>query len=74
MKKIALTLVAIAALSTAGFANEKRSQDLRDLHPEWFAATSNFVVKTAPMAAEVGVLTAYERMIMQQKFNETSDN
>ncbi len=63
MKKIVLSLAAIATLSTAAFAYD-RSQDLRDLHPEYFASTSNVVVETAPMAAGDGVLTAFGRVTM----------
>ncbi|MGQ0484425.1 MAG: hypothetical protein ACT4SY_03615 [Hyphomicrobiales bacterium] len=60
MKKIVLSLAAIAALSTAAIARDDRS-DLRDLHPEYFASTSTVTVQTAPMAIEPGALTAFER-------------
>jgi hypothetical protein len=60
MKKIVLTLAAIAALSTAALARDGRG-DLRDLHPEYFASASKVVVQTAPLAVEAGTLSAYER-------------
>ena len=69
MKKIAISLAALAALSTAAFARSDRN-DLRDLHPEWFASTSQVVVQTEPMAIETGVLTAYERMKLIRERDE----
>ena len=63
MKKIVLTLAAIAAVSTAAFARDDRA-DLRDLHPEWFTSASKVTIQTAPMAVEAGALTAYERTML----------
>lgn len=72
MKKIALTLAAIAVLSTGAFAANKRTAELRDLQP---VAPASVVSSAAfGVAADTGSLTAYERQIMQQMFNETSDN
>jgi len=69
MKKIAITLAAIAALATAAFARSDRS-DLRDLHPEWFASTSNVMIQTEPLAVEAGVLTASERVKLTRERDE----
>jgi hypothetical protein len=71
MKKIALTLAAIAALSTAGFANEKRTADLRDLQSQDGSAVT--FVNSAGLEV-AGPVTNYERLIGQIMFNETSDN
>jgi hypothetical protein len=74
MKKIALTLAAIAALSTAGFAASKRTAELRDLQP-FYGSTATVVNSAAiNVAGDTGPLTNYERLVMQQMFNETSDN
>lgn len=71
MKKIALALAAIAVLSTGAFAANKRTAELRDLQP-----ASATVVNSAAfgVAADTGSLTAYDRQIMQQQFNEIGDN
>ncbi len=71
MKKIALTLAAIAALSTAGFAASKRTADLRDLQSQDGSAVT-FVNGAGLEVA--GSATNYERLIAQIMFNETSDN
>jgi hypothetical protein len=78
MKKIALTLAAIAALSTAAFANSNRSQDLRDLQsypyvnvPAISAATDSAAFK---VAGNTGAVSNFERLTMQSIWNESSDN
>jgi len=62
MKKIVLSLAAIAALSTAAFA-DRDDIDHNGLNSKWFASTSKVVLETAPLASEDGVLSAYDRMI-----------
>ena len=73
MKKIVLTLAAIAALSTAAYA-DKRTADLRDVQP--FQNSTGPVAGNVALkaAGDIGGLTAYERLIMQQKFNEIGGN
>ena len=72
MKKMALTLVAIAALSTAGFAASKRTADLRDLQSQDGSAVT--FVNSAGLEVPASAGTNYDRLIEQIMFNETSDN
>ena len=73
MKKIALTLAAIAALSTASFASSKRTADLRDLQSHDGSAVT--VVNSAGLEVPAdGAVTNYDRLIEQIMSNETSDN
>ena len=76
MKKFALTLAALAALSSAAFASQ-RGYDLRD-SDTYFGkyATANQdsqsnsdVNAFAASGSETG-LTAYERMLLQSQENE----
>ncbi len=60
MKKIALTLAAIAALSTASFAASKRTADLRDLQSQDGSAMT--VVNSAGFEV-AGPATNYDRLI-----------
>jgi len=62
MKKIVLSLAAIAALSTAALA-DRDDIDHNGFNSAWFASTSKVAVSTAPFASEDGVLSAYDRMI-----------
>ena len=71
MKKIALTLAAIAVLSAPAFANSKRTADLRDLQP---SAPVTVVSNAGFATGSTGAMTAYDRQIMQQQFNEIGDN
>jgi hypothetical protein len=64
MKKIALTLAAIAALSTVALANSKRTEDPRDLKPNNGSAAT--VVDSAAFSAPAGDVhapTAFERVM-----------
>jgi hypothetical protein len=75
MKKIAITLIALAAVSTAAFANSNRSYDLRDT-PDFagaYAGQANVISKSeSAMAIGNGQApTAAERLIRNQEKNLT---
>ena len=67
MKKIAISLLALAALSTASFANGNRSYELRE-SPTYLgkyseqAKDSVSAVNAFAVANDGQVLTAFERM------------
>jgi hypothetical protein len=78
MKKIVLSLAAIAALSTAAFAGSSRSQDLRDLQSYPYVNVP--AISTASDSAafqavgDTGAVSNFERLTMQSIWNESSDN
>lgn len=76
MKKIVLSLAAIAALSTGAFAEQNRSQDLRDLQSYPYAGSTASVVEGAAfqVAGDTGAVSDFERLTMQSIWNESSDN
>jgi hypothetical protein len=67
MKKIAISLIALAAVSTVAFANESRSYDLRD-SDTYFGKYSEQVegnataVNAFAAANDVQALTSFERL------------
>ena len=76
MKKIAISLLALAAVSTVAFAGESRGYDLRD-SPTYFGKYSNQVKNQSTSSnafavakENTGALTAYERMLQISKENE----
>ncbi len=69
MKKIVLTLAAIAALSTAAFARSDR-----DGGRDPFASTSKVTTQTAPLTIETGILSAYERTLLTTQRGEGGGN
>ena len=78
MKKIAISLIALAAVSTVAFAGENRGYDLRD-SDTYFGKYSNQVKgpSTGSNALAVasennGTLTAFERMQKTAQENEVS--
>lgn len=75
MKKIAISLLALAAVSTVAFADQNRG-DLRD-SPTYFGKYSNQVKNKSTSSnafavakENTGALTAYERMLQTSKENE----
>jgi hypothetical protein len=82
MKKIVLTLAALATLSTASFAERTRSYDLRDLEtvnghtsdgtnkPVMLDGSATTASAFAIPGTSGGVLTAYERALMNAYINE----
>jgi predicted outer membrane protein len=72
MKKIVLTLAAIAALSTAAFARSDRDGG-RDPFAS-IAGTSKVVVEAAPLAIKSGHLSAYERTMLTTQRDEGRGN
>ncbi len=72
MKKIVLTLAAIAALSTAAFARSDRDGGRDPLAS--IAGPSEVVVQTAPLAIESGHLSAYERTMLTIQRGEGRGN
>lgn len=76
MKKIALTLAALAALSSAALASQ-RGYDLRD-SDTYFGkyatanqdSQSNVDVNAFSAPRDTSGLTAYERMLLQSQENE----
>lgn len=77
MNKIALSLVALAALSTASFANDSRSYELRE-SPTYFGKYSEQVKHNAPAVNAFAVsndgqaVTAFERMKQISEENTVS--
>ena len=76
MKKFALTLAALAALSSAAFASQ-RGYDLRDSDTyfgKYATATqdgqSSVDANAFAASNETSGLTAYERMLLQSQENE----
>ena len=76
MKKIALTLAAFAALSTAAFAGNNRSQDLRDLQSYPYVASTAISSDSAAfqVAGDTGAVSNFERLTKQSIENESGDN
>jgi hypothetical protein len=75
MKKIALGLFALAALSTAAVANQRTDIDPRD-RQQWSSSTT---VQTEAFAVKENTgsktgLTAYERSRLQAAENESGGN
>jgi predicted Zn-dependent protease len=75
MKKIAITLIALAAVSTAAFANSNRSYDLRDT-PDFvsaYAGQANVISKSESAMAmgNSQAPTAADRLIRNQEKNLT---
>ena len=79
MNKIALGLIALATLSTASFAANNRSWDLRDT--EYYtssgvpsASATAGAMDTAPLAVENQAgNSAYERMILRSEARDHGD-
>jgi len=78
MKKIVLSLAAIAALTTGAFAGNSRSQDLRDLQsypyanvPAISAATDSAAFQ---VAGDTGGMTNFDRLTKQSIENESGDH
>ena len=78
MKKIAISLIALTALSTAAFAGESRGYDLRD--SDTYFGKYSTQVKVQPTGSNAlavasentGTLTAFERMQKTAQENEVS--
>lgn len=80
MNKIALSVIALAALSTASFAAGNRSYDLQDLQSTNFYSSSGITQpvngSTEQAALAVGqdsAVTAYERQIWRAMEREHGD-
>lgn len=73
MNKFSLSIIALAALSTASFADQKRSYDLRDIQPFDSGNSTvqpKVVIKTTPLTAvESGSLTNYQKLRMEQQLD-----
>ena len=74
MKKLAISLIALAAISTAAFANQ-RNYDLRDSDTyfgKYATQLKNAATKVDALAVvkETGALTNFERM---KKLSEEND-
>ena len=76
MKKIALTLAALAALSTASFAAGNRNWDLQDREYFTSSAVSDAAYTAAsPLAIEVGSgISNFERLNKNAAKNELSSH
>lgn len=79
MKKIAISLIALAAVSTAAFANSNRSEDLRDT-PNYIGRYAQQANTNAPATYAIAVpsgsqaLTNAELIKRNQEKNETSNH
>lgn len=79
MKKIAISLFALAAVSTAAFAGESRSYDLRD-SDTYFGKYSKQLRDSSTSTSAITVLDAvrpvtnFERMKWQSEENENGGN
>ena len=77
MKKFAISLLALAAVSTAAFAGESRGTDLRDsgtYSGKYSNQAKNGATSVNAFAAlkkSAGALTAFERMQQNAEENET---
>jgi hypothetical protein len=71
MNKIALSLIALAALSTVSFASGNRSWDLRDT-PNYVSSGSSQNVNA--FAAAGNSETAYQRALINQEINASSSH
>ncbi|MDP1699359.1 MAG: hypothetical protein Q8L53_00150 [Aestuariivirga sp.] len=75
MKKIAVSLFSLAALSTAAFAGESRSYDLRD-SDTYFGKYSNQMNDSSTSTNAITVmdsvrpLTNFERLMLQSEENQ----
>ncbi|MDP1699358.1 MAG: hypothetical protein Q8L53_00145 [Aestuariivirga sp.] len=76
MKKFAISLLALAAVSTAALAGEGRNHDLRD-SDTYFGKYSNQLKNESTSAnafavtnKDTGALTAFERVKKNQEKNE----
>jgi hypothetical protein len=85
MKKIALSLVALAALSTASFAAGNRSWDPQDSeylatnpqsrHSGSFGVNAGSPLAIEPAAGEFGgAISNFERLNLNSQKNESSDH
>lgn len=79
MKKIAISLFALAAVSTAAFAGESRGYDLRD-SDTYFGKYSNQLMDNSTSTSAITVMDArrpvtnFERMKWQSEENENGGN
>lgn len=79
MKKIAISLFALAAVSTVAFAGESRGYDLRD-SDTYFGKYSTQLTNEATSANAIAVMDAghpvtnFERMKWQSEENENGGN
>ena len=75
MNKFRLSILALAALSSAAFADQKRSYDLRDIQPFKSHSVTVYpkvVTKTSPLAViDHGSLTNFQKLRLKQQ-NDTS--
>ena len=77
MKKIALSLVALAALSTASFAAGNRSWDLQDREyytSSGVSSTGEATINTASPLAIPGSVSNFDRLNMNSEKNELSSH
>jgi len=76
MKKIVLSLAAIAALTTGAFAGNSRNQDLRDLQSYPYVNVTAISSDSAAfqVAGDTGAVSNFGRLTMQSIWNESSDN
>ena len=74
MKKIVLTLAAIATLSTAAFARSDRDGGRDPFVSTSEVTTHKLATQAAPWAIEPGVLSAYERMMLTIERGEGRGN
>ena len=79
MKKIAISLFALAAVSTVAFAGENRGYDLRD-SDTYFGKYSNQLKDSSTSTSAITVMDAvrpvtnFERMKRQSEENESGGN
>jgi hypothetical protein len=74
MNKIAISLIALAALSTASFASGNRNYDLRDADTYNGQVSGNVGVNAFTIDSNGRTLSNFERLKLNQKKNESSSH
>jgi hypothetical protein len=74
MNKIAISLIALAALSTASFASGNRNYDLRDADTYNGQISDNAGVNAFTVNSNDQILSNFDRVKLNQKKNESDSH
>ena len=74
MNKIAISLIALAALSTASFASGNRNYDLRDADTYNGQVSGSVGVNAFTVSSNDQILSNFDRVKLNQDKNESSSH
>ena len=74
MKKISLSLIALAALSTAALASDRTDIDARDVQPFATATAGTMDTQAIMVAGEAKPVSNFDRLNWTMMENESSGN